>query len=345
MPASRLHYLFYRYIDQLATEEERTELMELLDREENGPALLALMEEAWQDFTPAAKRIDDTRSLEMLDAALSAGRARAVPLQAQQRPLLRRLRPWTRVAAAAILVVGGTVLYQALRRGPEPTARIGAPATTPVPSPAADFIRQYRLPDGSTVVLRAGGRLDVPKTFGDRSREVSLSGEAFFTIAADARRPFIIHTGGISTTVLGTAFDIKASNERVVVAVTQGKVKVEKGTKLLAVLEPNHQVTYMIPSDLAREQHVDANAVVTDWTKEDMAFDQASFADIAALLSRRYGTTIVFRNPDIRTCKLKAYFNGTETLEKVLEQLCTISNAKYTRDGEGRIVIDGPGCP
>jgi ferric-dicitrate binding protein FerR (iron transport regulator) len=119
---------------------------------------------------------------------------------------------------------------------------------------------------------------------------------------------------------------------------------VEKGTKLLAVLEPNHQVTYTIPSDLAKEQKVDANAVVTNWAKEDMVFDQTPFGDIASILSRRYGTTIRFKNPDTRSCKLKAYFNGTETLEKVLEQLCTISNAKYTRDSEGQIVIDGPGC-
>ncbi|MBS1663724.1 MAG: FecR domain-containing protein [Bacteroidetes bacterium] len=337
MPSSRLTYLFYRYFEEMASEEETAELMELLAKEENETGVQSLMEEAWTTFQSSRERFNEVQSMEMLKAALSAAPARPRPV---------RLFTWTRVAAAAavigVMVIG---LYWLQSRNPQPT--IAAAATEQKSDSAAvAYTRQYRLPDSSIVTLHAGSHLEAPMAFSGSTREVSLTGEAYFDIAPDPAHPFIIHAGGVNTTVLGTAFNIKAypSSQRVIVSVTNGKVKVEKETRLLAVLERDDQMTYSIPSGLAEEQKVDAASVVTGWTKQDMLFEKSSFADVADVLNRRYGATIEFRNQKLRSCMIKAYFNGTEPLAKVLEVLCIISNAHYTREDDGRIIIDGPGC-
>ena len=90
--------------------------------------------------------------------------------------------------------------------------------------------REIKLSDGTVVRLNAGSTITYPKTFSDTLREVTLSGEAFFSVAKNPKCPFIIHTGEIITRVLGTSFNVRAypENEDVQIAVVEGKVAVNK---------------------------------------------------------------------------------------------------------------------
>jgi len=69
--------------------------------------------------------------------------------------------------------------------------------------------KQVRLADGSQVWINSQSSLSYPLSFEGSTREVYLTGEAYFDILHDQSKPFIIHTGELTTTVLGTAFDIK----------------------------------------------------------------------------------------------------------------------------------------
>lgn len=210
----------------------------------------------------------------------------------------------------------------------------------------ADYTRHLILPDGSTAIVRANSKLDYPGNFAGNSREVILVGEAYFDIAHDPKRPFIIHTGEIKTTVLGTAFNINAPTDtkKITISVTSGKVKVEQKEKLLAILDPNQQVTFNTSKADVEKRSVDAFAVISDWTKQEMAFEDVPFEAAMQLLSRRYGVDIDFKNPALKSCNIKAYFNGTEPLEKVLDVLCIISNASYSIGPNRVIELDGKGC-
>jgi ferric-dicitrate binding protein FerR (iron transport regulator) len=316
--------------------------MELLSAPEHEQETMTLMEEAWETYHAERPLIDEHKSLDILQAALRGG------IVNDPAPLRRaKIITWPRVAAAAAIIILFTVgLYWNGRRHQTDSLPIPEIAVAKGIDQPVAYTRQYRLPDGSTVILRANSKLDYLQTDGGKTREVRLTGEAYFDIAKDPARPFIIHTGDIQTTVLGTAFDVMAypGAMRVVVSVTQGKVKVENKARLLAVLEPNRQMTYTIPAGSVQEEKVDASAIVTGWTKEGMAFEGNSFAVIADAISLRYGVTVGFKNPGLGKCMVKAYFNGTEPLEKVLEVLCTISNASYTKEGENKVLIDGAGC-
>lgn len=84
----------------------------------------------------------------------------------------------------------------------------------------------FRLPDGSVAHINADTRMQVPCDFGQRTREVELTGEAFFNITADANKQFIVHSGKIDVLVLGTSFNINnyTDNPSAQVAVSTGKV-------------------------------------------------------------------------------------------------------------------------
>src|SRR5690606_35324362 len=87
-------------------------------------------------------------------------------------------------------------------------------------------VREYRLSDGSRITLGAGSRIRVDYTAAARRLTVE-AGEAFFAVARDPQRPFVVHAGSGTITALGTAFNVRSLAGRVVVTVVEGKVEVE----------------------------------------------------------------------------------------------------------------------
>jgi len=255
---------------------------------------------------------------------------------------------WWRMAAAAVFILlsGGFIWYAVTTRAPKANLATVKPVVNATGESSTGFIRHIILPDGTHVVLQADSRLDYPEKFLGKAREVRLSGEAYFEVTEDKQHPFIIYTGRIRTTVLGTAFNIRAlpDDKKVTVSVTQGKVKVEEDRKLLAVLTPNQQVTCHPVTAVVSKDSVNALSLVTDWTKHEMLFEGQSFEEVAALLSRRYGVEIRFKKEGLKKCTIKAFFNGTESLEKVLDVLCIISNASHSMPDEHTVLLDGEGC-
>lgn len=208
-----------------------------------------------------------------------------------------------------------------------------------------DYSRYVTLPDGSKVVLHAGSHLEYPLAFSGKVREVTLSGEAYFDIKQNTSSSFVINTGRVKTTVLGTAFNIKAypgSNE-IVVSVTKGKVKVEDGPKMLAVLNPDQQIVYNTLATTLAQRQVNALGEIS-WTRNDMVFESIPFETIAAAIGKRYHVNIQFNNEALKQCLVRASFSGTESLEEVLNVLCTVRNATYTIEDGQHIIIDGKGC-
>lgn len=247
------------------------------------------------------------------------------------------------VAAAITIAISGVYIYKTyLVKNTETPGIVAVRKQNEV-----NYTRYVSLPDGSTVLLHANSTLEFPETFAANKREVTLKGEAFFDIQSNPAAPFLIKTGRIITTVLGTAFNIKAYpvNDTITVAVKRGKVKVEEGNKLLAVLLPDESVTYNAITNSVVKKKLEVPGNADEWVKKEMIFDGKTFRAIASELARRYNVEISFRNPALEKCTLKAFFIGTEPIEKVMMILCTVSNATYTWESETRLILDGEGCP
>lgn len=264
-------------------------------------------------------------------------------LKADTRTVSIRRRWWMAAAVVLVLALGSLTWYVITPRRLQPAVATQQPQAS---EKLTGFIRHITLPDGTRVVLQANSQLDYPEKFMGNAREVVLSGEAYFDVAEDKRKPFIIYTGRVHTTVLGTALNIRAlpDDRKITVSVTTGKVKVEDDRRLLAVLTPNQQVTYLPVTAAVSKDTVNAISLVTDWTKHDMVFDGQSFEEVAVLVGRRYGVEIRFKNEGLKKCTIKAFFDGTETLENVLNVLCIISNAHRSMSDGRTVLLDGEGC-
>ncbi|MDR3715152.1 MAG: FecR domain-containing protein [Puia sp.] len=338
----RLEDLFDKYVRGTITAEEFNEFWRLVQEGQADGTLSAKLTRLWQEWADKTPQDAGPDKSKVFSRIMEKGKEREIDFEKfRPVPLIRRWRVAAAAAAVLVIAIGLYLLFTGHPDRAGHTATQYAVQTITHP----DYIRNIVLPDGSTVVLHAGSTLDYPAGFPDSSREVSLQGEAYFDVRHDNKRPFIIHTGKVRTIVLGTAFNISSDSNRVTVSVTGGKVRVENGRKVLAELAPNQQIVYNVPQDEAEQRTVNAERLVTNWTKKDMVFDGDDFGSIAETISQRYGVAIRFRNPELARCLIVASFSGTETLENVLETLCTIRNASYTRSQDDKAVeIDGKGC-
>jgi ferric-dicitrate binding protein FerR (iron transport regulator) len=254
---------------------------------------------------------------------------------------VRKIAWWPRIAAAAAVLTVFLSAYLAwpiLQRHPHPLQ-------LSVLHIAGGQKKQITLADGTTIWLNAGSELKYPPSFVGHTREVYLSGEAYFDVYHDAAKPFIIHTGKVTTTVLGTAFDIKEYKNAhlIVVTVIRGKVSVAKDTRRLAILTPDQQISFNTANEQVVLRHIDAGQV-TAWEKIDLHFEDVTFAEAARQLEKRFNVKINFTNERIKNCRFSGGSLTGEKLDIILKTMCDFNNATYKIDSNGSILIDGQGC-
>ncbi len=333
MEKDRLQYLLKKKLSDQCSMSEMEEFASLIE-DLTDKELKDELYTQWNSFsTPVVANEENSRRT--LESILEGrDKLKVVHTRSRKEKVLRLCL----VAAAASLIlfaVIGKVTYQLLQPGPAPAVVIKV-AQVPI-NQITDYNRYVVLPDGSTIVLKAGSTLDSSPHFNDLTREVSLNGEAYFDIARDESKPFIIRTGKLKTIVLGTAFNIKAweHEKQVTVSVTRGKVKVENDEKILAVLEANQQMQYDESQSHTEQKEVVAGKIVTDWTQEDLVFKGESLESIAHTLSKHFGVNISISDTRLAGTIIVSSFSGTEPLENILEVLCKINgDAQYTINGK-----------
>ncbi len=225
---------------------------------------------------------------------------------------------------------------------------------------------KFTLPDGSTVWLNAGSKLDYTKIGTTGNREIYLTGEAFFDVVKNPKRPFIIHTSSIDVKVLGTKFNVKAypEDKTVETSLVQGSVEVfvknRPGEKYL--LKPNQKLVLLNTAELAAneasENEVKPNvnlpiiaikrltytetdtavAIETSWTQNKLVFKDEAFSDVAHKMERWYDVEIIFRNKKLEEELLNGDFRK-ETLIQALDGLRFTTDFKYKIEGNTVIIF------
>lgn len=204
------------------------------------------------------------------------------------------------------------------------------------------------LADGSRIFLNSATSISYPETFDPDKREITLSGEAFFEIARDESRPFIVRSGDVVTRVLGTSFNIEAfEGEATRVTVATGKVQVAiesnvgRNAPTLTILTPGQQVVYekdqgLITRDVDTEQFL-------AWKSHTLYFDNHTLEEVAARLERWYNTSIEFENERIKKCRVNGQYKEMD-LRSVLESIHYMYPVKYKFSGQNHVVLYGEGC-
>ncbi len=235
---------------------------------------------------------------------------------------------WRRLAAAAVvLLIGATFIFRYFG------SAVSYPegALQPPGMPAARTNNMIQLPDGSIVILSPGSTLDFPGTFdGLPKREVVLRGEAYFDVKRMPDRPFIVYSGKLKTTVLGTSFNVKAvpGDESITVTVITGKVQVGDEKETFAVLRPDEQIVYHVENAKKDVLAVDADALAS-WKLDDLYCDDITVAQAALLVEERYNVEVQITDELLKQKRFTTTFGREEALESVLSSLALFNDAVY----------------
>ena len=159
---------------------------------------------------------------------------------------------------------------------------------------------QLILSDGTKVWLNAESYLKYPGIFGKDMREVYLEGEAYFEVAKDSLRPFIVHSGVQRITVLGTSFGITnyPQDPGLSATLVEGKVLAEYPGQQFR-LEPGSRIYYDRRHRFARKETVDVREYVA-WKDGKYVFYRKRLEDMLTTLSRWYNFEVFYQNPEAK---------------------------------------------
>jgi len=211
------------------------------------------------------------------------------------------------------------------------------------------------MPDGTKVMLNAGSTLVYPETFSKNTREVSLTGEAFFEVTHNAKRPFFVHTNKLTIKVLGTVFNVKAYNndKNIETTLLKGKVQVElknnpeknivllPNEKLLVANQP--QTNSQRSGDL-REAKIEYQVITlpivkvdeikeTAWLDNRILFTNELFEDVAKQIERKYNVQIVFESQVLKAEQISGLLDK-ESLQDALRIIEITTPFNYRMDGK-----------
>jgi transmembrane sensor len=260
-----------------------------------------------------------------------------------ERAFSARRIAWGVGIAASIAAVLLTVAY---RSGPgvaawqPPTrdaATVQAAATRFVT--AADELRTVTLPDGSSVTLNAATQIQTEWHANERRIRL-LSGQAFFRVAKDPTRPFIVTAANHTVTALGTAFDVKLEPDKVQVTLVEGRVAVRGIGKAagqpIMELAPHEQVV-ATDAVLPTPRAVDV-ALTVGWAEDQVFFADESLARAVAEMNRHSAEQIVLDDPALAQYQVNGMFLAGNQ-HGFVSALSTYYPIDYRRDDQGRIVL------
>jgi transmembrane sensor len=277
---------------------------------------------------------------------------------------------WAVAASVAILVVASTIYFSNFStKNPENTeGGMLIEKTKTVQSNNLNHIefsndqekpRIVSLPDGSTITLRKNSQFYYNSNdFNVEKREIHFTGEAFFDIAKNPQKPFIIYANELVTKVLGTSFSIKAlpKDKKVMVSVRTGKVSVFNKNDIAVsdnaistktdgiILTPNQQVIYTKETEKMVKTLVELPVIVAQntYTKFDFYFMQTPVSKAFGVLEQAYGVKISYDEKILRGCTITAPLED-ETLYEKLDIICKITRSSY-EVLDGQIVVNSRGC-
>lgn len=267
-----------------------------------------------------------------------------------------------RLAIAAVtagVLIGGTMLLVDRQDKKETTVASATMAAIP---PEQEERKEntgsktivIALPDGSVVQLQPAASIVYNKQFRE-NRNIYLTGEADFIVAADKLHPFVVYSSELYTTALGTFFHVKAipGEDMITVRLNSGKVLVKGGTdkkKVISdvVLTPGKELRYYRKTGkaivanfnttgtdiLVKAGNNGTSQAKPDWYK----FNNQPMAQVLDQLSNYYGVPIYYYPSDVMEIYFDGKFEKTDSLAKILTDLTLPNNLKLIRNDSGFII-------
>jgi transmembrane sensor len=293
----------------------------------------------WHSLPASQDKFDSQAAFSQLTARIQ----REAPLSAgPSQP--RRTFGWRTgmAAAVALVLVAGGILY--LQRQ-QPLA-VPQMAWIQKQTSAKQRLK-LTLPDGSLVWLNANSRLEYPQAFTRTTREVKLTGEAYFEVAHQPTQPFLVRAGAgaqaPTVRVLGTKFNLNTANDdgQVETVLAEGKVAFEVPGQAANPLATNELLAFDPQTQQVEKRQVDV-IEYTGWKDGNLVFRDEAMRRVLRRLERFYGVNIEVQNPTLLRCRITANFNN-QPLAQVLDYLQTLTQIEYQIANE-QVKLRGGKC-
>lgn len=348
MSNDRLIYLLTQKKSGGITLDEQLELSDFLKEDEDIAVVIKSIDELFDSslqYSKSVSKEDINKALLLLHERMYDTVAE-VPVTTKSK--YGQMKYWL-VAASLILMLGAGIFY--LQRTEDPLKSNNVITTQK--GSKTDLV----LPDGTKVWVNADTRLSYNKNFGNKTREVVLTGEAFFDVTKDKDRPFIVHTAAMDVKVLGTAFNVRAykneANEQATLIRGLVEVVLKNKENEKIVLAPNEKliITNKITMSLKTKPTVmqaetplikksttkkDSLTNEIQWMQNRIVFDQERLETIIPVLERWYNVKI--EQHITNSQRLYSGIFENDSIDDVLEALKIAGGFRYTIQKE-KIII------
>ena len=199
---------------------------------------------------------------------------------------------------------------------------------------------EYRiaLADGTKVIINSESKLRYPSRFVKGERRVYLDGEAYFEVAKDEKRPFLVETGGVTVQVYGTEFNVNTRGERVRTVLVEGSVGVrgKRSTKEYR-MRPSELAEFSSGGEFIDLRKVDVEKYVS-WKDGVLIFDDETLENIMESLTLWYDVDVFYQNPELKHLRFGGYLRKYENIDIILEAIHRIVGVHFSVNGKTVIV-------
>ena len=231
------------------------------------------------------------------------------------------LNSLSRIAAVLfipLLIVSGVLLHRQLN-----IKEIQQFAMQKITNPSG-VRSQVMLPDGSNVWLNAESTITFKVPFDKKSRDVSLTGEAYFDVQKNPGVPFVVSTGVVNVRVLGTKFNYRAfeKENNIEIVLVEGKVSLNTdGEKREneVIMNPGDRAVFDKTSNLTKVTNENIEKYIA-WHTGKLIFDETLMPEVAVQIGRWFGVDVVIADSKINNYRITTTFEN-ESLHQVLELL------------------------
>lgn len=310
--------LMRKYLNGECSNQEEQKVIQFITTDEGKELMGQLADELWKEDIEVSSSIDAEKLFDNIIKQIPAKRnVVSWPIKTMK---------W--VASILLLASASFLVFQHISKTEQVAV---APIEMVVKSTTKGQKSTIMLSDGSKVTLNSLSEITYPRYFSDSSRHIELKGEAFFEVAKDKNRPFIVSTGNLETIALGTSFNINCRTDAQKVSLATGKVLINTYDLKNYALLPGEALEMDIVKGAAKKTVFDKEKILA-WKDGIIIFEDADIAEITTALELWYDVKIQLSNIKNNN-KYTGKFEN-ESLRNVLESMSFALDFNFVMNGK-----------